>query len=145
MRNARPPPALFHSQPNTQVPSALATASHVYVRHDAQRSPLQRPYDGPYRVLDAGDKTFLVDKNGKPYRVSIDRLKPAILSPTPSAEPGSSTPAPSTALSTSAPCPTPPVTSRPSATTSLQPASPSVPPQKITRSGRISRLPPRFR
>ena len=45
MRNARPPPALFHSQPNTQVPSALATASHVYVRHDAQRSPLQRPYD----------------------------------------------------------------------------------------------------
>ena len=88
--------------------------------------------------LDAGEKTFLIDKNGKPYRVSVDRLKPATLSPTPSIAPGSSTPAPSTALTTSAPCPTPPVTSRPSATTSLQPASPSVPPQKITRSGRNS-------
>ena len=36
---------------------------------------MQRPYDGPYRVLSRGQKTFLVDLGGRPEVISLDRLK----------------------------------------------------------------------
>ena len=59
------------------VPGGLSAASHVYVRHDAHRSPLQAPYDGPFRVLTRHPKHFLLDINGRHDKVSLDRLKPA--------------------------------------------------------------------
>ncbi|XP_076660505.1 uncharacterized protein LOC143363862 [Halictus rubicundus] len=37
------------------------------------------PYDGPFRVVKRGDKTFVIDIKGKEVRVSIDRLKPAFI------------------------------------------------------------------
>ncbi|KAK3779916.1 hypothetical protein RRG08_054169 [Elysia crispata] len=49
----------------------------VYVRHDAHRGPLVRPYDGPFKVLYRSDKHFDILRNNKSTRVSIDRLKPA--------------------------------------------------------------------
>jgi hypothetical protein len=39
------------------------------------RRPSNRPYRGPYKVLETGDKAFLLDINGKPDYVSVDRLK----------------------------------------------------------------------
>ena len=36
---------------NVNIPQALPTATHVFVRHDAVRKPLQPPYDGPYPVI----------------------------------------------------------------------------------------------
>ena len=47
----------------------------VLVRHDGVRRPLQNPYDGPFPVLESGDKVFKILRNGLPYTVSIDRLK----------------------------------------------------------------------
>lgn len=47
----------------------------LFIRHDAHRSPLQPPYDGPFRVLEAGPKSFVVDMGGSPERVSVDHLK----------------------------------------------------------------------
>jgi len=49
----------------------------VFVRHDALRSPLQPPYDGPYRVLERKDKCYVLDLAGRQDTVSIDLLKPA--------------------------------------------------------------------
>ena len=46
----------------------------VYVRVDAAKSPLVRPYTGPFRVLERGEKFFILDLNGKRDSVSIDRL-----------------------------------------------------------------------
>ena len=40
--------------PRQQVPEALKGATFVFVRHGARRTPLTRPYDGPFRVLEKG-------------------------------------------------------------------------------------------
>ena len=58
---------------------ALLTCSHVFVRYDGVKTPLQRPYDGPYLVIERGNKHFSLDIRGRLDTVSIDRLKPAYL------------------------------------------------------------------
>uniref|UniRef100_A0AAQ4Q920 Gypsy retrotransposon integrase-like protein 1 n=1 Tax=Gasterosteus aculeatus aculeatus TaxID=481459 RepID=A0AAQ4Q920_GASAC len=74
-----PVPTSRHGLPQSHVPAGLQTADYVFIRHDAHRGPLRPPYEGPFRVLETGDKHFVVDMGGKPERLSIDRLKPAHL------------------------------------------------------------------
>ena len=69
----RPQSPAFH------VPSNLNTCTHVFVRHDAVRKPLDPPYDGPYKVLCRQAKCFVLDINGHRKTITIDRLKPAFL------------------------------------------------------------------
>uniref|UniRef100_A0A5K3FUD1 Uncharacterized protein n=1 Tax=Mesocestoides corti TaxID=53468 RepID=A0A5K3FUD1_MESCO len=57
-------------------PEELPTSTHVFIRRDAVRQPLQPIYDGPFRVLRREEKVFIVDHNGKEDAVSVDRLKP---------------------------------------------------------------------
>lgn len=57
----------------------LLNCPYVFVRVDRPKRPLQSPYDGPFKVLTRKAKYFVVDKNGSPDSVSIDRLKPAYL------------------------------------------------------------------
>ena len=50
MHDLQPPPTRSqHRQP--QIHPDLHTCTHVFVRHDAVRTPMQSPYDGPYPVL----------------------------------------------------------------------------------------------
>ena len=72
-----PPVPVYHTQPATYIPQDLASAKLVYMRHDAVRGPLQRPYNGPFRVIRRGPKFFVIDKNGQHDSVTIDRLKVA--------------------------------------------------------------------
>ena len=67
------------SRRSSHVSKALATTTHVFIRRDAVRKPLQPPYDGPYKVLKRTDKHFTVDINGQKDTVSVDRLKVAHL------------------------------------------------------------------
>ena len=67
------------TQQTTNIADGLAKASHVFVRHDAVRKPLQPPYDGPYPVAVRTNKHFTVTVNGRNTTISIDRLKPAHL------------------------------------------------------------------
>ncbi|GFQ75700.1 pol polyprotein [Trichonephila clavata] len=53
------------------------TCTHVFVRRDSVRRPLQAPYDGPYPVIKRSDKFYKVNIHGKSTLISIDRLKPA--------------------------------------------------------------------
>ncbi|KAK3784250.1 hypothetical protein RRG08_031634 [Elysia crispata] len=134
MRSVQPPPPRFHGTQTAYVPANLASADCVYVRKDSHRHPLQRPYDGPYRVLNKSDKYFTLDVKGRTETVSIDHLKAAHV--TQLATHKDSNPVP---------CPMDPPSSisRPAATSSLTPSTDNS--ITTTRSGRIPRRPVRFR
>ena len=78
MQTIKPPPPRAQ-QSHSQLHPDLTKCTHVYVRHDAVRAPLQPPYDGPFRVLKRMDKFFVLERKGKRDTVSIDRLKTAYL------------------------------------------------------------------
>lgn len=79
LKRCRPVPVTHKRSQTVFVHPDLSTVSHVFVRTDAVRSPLQRPYTGPFRVLHREAKFFKLDLDGREDNVSIDRLKPAYL------------------------------------------------------------------
>ena len=83
MHSAIPPPTMYHTTPQQHLPPNLAQSGYVYVRVDSHRSPLQRPYEGPFRIIATSDKYFTLDINGRSDKVSVDRLKPAYILPNP--------------------------------------------------------------
>ena len=64
-----------------QIPKDLFSCTHVFVRVDSVKKPLQPPYDGPYRVISRKEKYFILDMKGKENTISIDRLKVAHMDP----------------------------------------------------------------
>ncbi|CAK1591943.1 unnamed protein product [Parnassius mnemosyne] len=68
--------ASHHTRPSTFIFKDLAPTTHVFLRDDAVRRPLQPPYTGPHAVLQRRDKTLTLDVNGRKVTVSIDRVKP---------------------------------------------------------------------
>ena len=138
MRTALPPAPVYHGKTPVYVPSNLASTGFVYVRNDAHRHPLQRPYDGPYRIINTNDKFYTLDIKGRSEKVSVDRLKAAFVTPLTTSEH-------KTVVS-----PTSPKTNPDSAAKSAEPSvhSPSSStkhhPVVTTRSGRVSRLPSKF-
>ena len=63
----------FHLDKNLFTPAT----THVYVRVDSHRSPLQPVYQGPYKVLAKFSKYFKLDMWHGINNVSIDRIKTA--------------------------------------------------------------------
>ena len=76
-----PTPTSRHGGSKVSVPHALQSSKYVFIRRDAHCTPLQRPYEGPFHVLERGPKFFKIDIGGKADSVSIDHLKPAHLDP----------------------------------------------------------------
>uniref|UniRef100_A0A5S6QBJ1 Integrase catalytic domain-containing protein n=1 Tax=Trichuris muris TaxID=70415 RepID=A0A5S6QBJ1_TRIMR len=74
-----PIPTCRHGATTAYVPNDIHKSQHVFLRRDAHRAPLQKPYEGPFTVLQHGFKNFVIDLGGRPEKVSIDRLKPAHL------------------------------------------------------------------
>ena len=70
-----PIPTSRHVSAPSSIPLDLKQTRFVFVRHDAHCSPLQRPYDGPDKVLQSGDKTFTLDISGRKETILVDRLK----------------------------------------------------------------------
>ncbi|KMQ84893.1 pro-pol polyprotein [Lasius niger] len=79
INDIKPRPVTRHGTKRTFVFKELRSSPYVFLRHDAARGPSQPPYDGPYEVMERGDKNFIIKINGKNVRVTIDRLKPAFL------------------------------------------------------------------
>ncbi|KAJ8392617.1 hypothetical protein AAFF_G00072910 [Aldrovandia affinis] len=67
-----PVPTSRHVLPQSRIPGNLCTAEFIFVRHDAHRGPTA----ATIRVLEPGDKTFVVDIGSKPDHISEDHLKP---------------------------------------------------------------------
>lgn len=80
MQKVKPTPTSRHGlQRNVYIPQDLFSCSHVFLRHDAVRKPLQPVYDGPFLVTHRTEKFFTISCGGKPKTVGIDRIKPAHL------------------------------------------------------------------
>ena len=81
VNNLRPTPTGAHGERHikTHIPPSLEQARFVFICHDARKSPLQTPYDGPYEVLQRSEKSFILQVGNRQETVSIDRLKPANL------------------------------------------------------------------
>ena len=78
MAAAKFPETAWHtSAPRAEIPESLKKATYVFVRHGARRTPLARPYDGPFQVLERGEKFFRVLAGTKEQVITVDRLKPA--------------------------------------------------------------------
>lgn len=71
------PTAVSHHgrAPSTDL-AVLLRSKYVFVRHGAPRG-LEKPYKGPYQVLEPGTKTFKLEIEGRQQIVTVDRLKPA--------------------------------------------------------------------
>jgi cleavage and polyadenylation specificity factor subunit 1 len=73
-----------HAGVSQQLPSTppeqLMLAEYVLVRRDGAKSPLDRPYDGPYRVLQRSAQFFKLQVGSTQQVVSTARLKPVISS-----------------------------------------------------------------
>ncbi|XP_067124772.1 uncharacterized protein [Centruroides vittatus] len=95
MRNLRPVATTAHSKRAVFVHKELSTCSHVFIRRDTIRKPLQPIYDGPYEVISRQGTVYKVRIDGRTSSIHVDRLKPAF---TPSSEVGadSDIPAPIT-------------------------------------------------
>ena len=80
VESLKPVPTCAHGAEHIKfnVPNGLSQAQYVYVRRDGKSTPLQPPYDGPYRVLERGPKHFKLQLGGREDKVSVDRLKVAI-------------------------------------------------------------------
>lgn len=140
----RPVPTSCHGNSKVFVHPQLNVCSHVFVRNDTVRKPLQPPYDGPYKVLARRDKTFDIEIRGTAQTISLDRLKPAFIARD---NPTSSMPASSRRPSMPASSHRPPVQSPMPASSRGQPipgAQNGDPLVRTSRTGRQIRLPPRY-
>ncbi|XP_063894734.1 uncharacterized protein LOC135117974 [Helicoverpa armigera] len=79
MANLTPRPTSWHTTSPFYIPRDLYSASHVFLRRDDVRKPLEPPYTGPHKVLQRQPKYFTLDVKGKNTNVSVDRLKPAFV------------------------------------------------------------------
>lgn len=137
MHNLRPTLTSDHNTRRTSYRARqLDSATHVFIRVDAVKTPLQAPYTGPHLVVRRGDKTFRVDINGKHKEISVDRLKAAVLESTTDAAPRTTTPRNDPAPTTTTSRKDQPTSTRRTAIVPSSPVpSPSRPPV-TTRSGR---------
>jgi hypothetical protein len=132
MADLRPAPASRHTPEKVFIFAELSTCTHVYVRIDRVRRPLEPPYSGPFLVLRRSDKHFTLLVKNKSETVSIDHLKPCY---------SDSEPAPLAVPPEPTPLPTP----RPSASRRVRFADEQPPDNTLrTRSGRCSAPPKRL-
>uniref|UniRef100_A0A0K8UV92 RNA-directed DNA polymerase n=1 Tax=Bactrocera latifrons TaxID=174628 RepID=A0A0K8UV92_BACLA len=81
MQDIRPVDTAWHTTKTPFVHSGLKTCEHVFIRDDSVKPSLSPPYRGPYKVVQRTPKYFIVEVNAGKTKVSVDRLKPAFITP----------------------------------------------------------------
>ena len=57
----------------------LKSCTHVFIRTDAVKKPLESPYTGPFKVVSRTDKNIVVARDSTQDTIAIDRCKPAYI------------------------------------------------------------------
>ena len=81
MKKARPQPVTGHGKKKRFIFRELESSPYVFLRHDAIRGPLEPAYDGPFKEMRRGEKTYTIRIKNRDVTVSVDRLKPAFVVP----------------------------------------------------------------
>ena len=69
-----------HNKSTVYIPKQLDECTHVWLRIDRIRKPLEAPYTGPFLVVKRYPKVFVIENfAGIRQTVSIDRVKPALI------------------------------------------------------------------
>ncbi|XP_018361220.1 PREDICTED: uncharacterized protein LOC108759969, partial [Trachymyrmex cornetzi] len=80
MRQLCPQPTQHHGRRTPFRQQQLEQATHVFVRVDGIRKPLQHPYTGPHEVIRReSEHVYVIHINGREVATSTERLKPAFL------------------------------------------------------------------
>ncbi|XP_036317692.1 uncharacterized protein LOC118732670 [Rhagoletis pomonella] len=80
MRTVRSAPTAHHTKSRAFTHRTLSTSTHVFIRVDEMKKPLEPPYRGPYEVLERiSDLVFRVNVEGRSTTISTERLKPAFI------------------------------------------------------------------
>ncbi|GFY70932.1 retrovirus-related Pol polyprotein from transposon 412 [Trichonephila inaurata madagascariensis] len=79
MHNVKPVLTSSHGRKTVFVHPELSQCTHVFLRHDVLRKPLQPPYDGPFAVVKRSEKLITLLRQSKEICVSIARVKPAFM------------------------------------------------------------------
>ena len=89
MQKVRAKPAAHHSNSKSAfVHKDLQTSTHVFIRSDHVKKPLEAPYTGPHEIINRlSDRVYNINVNGTPQNISVERLKPAFISKDPDAQP----------------------------------------------------------
>nr|VZI19069.1 unnamed protein product [Spirometra erinaceieuropaei] len=77
IRTRAPVPSGSYTSPS-HLDKDWATCSHVYLRCDRVRRPLEQPYDGPFRVRSRGTKTFRIQRANLEEFLSVERPKASL-------------------------------------------------------------------
>jgi len=79
MKRATPVPATHNNDKQKfYVPKDLLDCRHVWLRIDRVKKPLERPYAGPYEVVERLGKCFVLRLGERLEKVSVDRLKAVV-------------------------------------------------------------------
>lgn len=84
MQKLQPVPASRHSKSDVFIHKNLMESSHVFIRQDSVRKPLQQPFEGPFQVIKRTPKFFKLIVKGVEKNIAINRLKPAFFLADPS-------------------------------------------------------------
>lgn len=82
MSTIRPTTTAHHDNSKVFIEKSLKVCTHVFVRVDRVKTPLECPYSGPYEVIKRFDKYFVIKIKNSSSKVSIDRLKAAFITKT---------------------------------------------------------------
>ena len=78
MQKIKPVPVGQKYKKRAFVHKDLSTCTHVFLRVGVARKSLERPYSGPYKVINrTSDRVYEIDVNGTTRQVSVENIKPA--------------------------------------------------------------------
>ena len=81
VRARQPVQGSNHSHHRVYMPKSLDSADFVFVRVDKVKTPLESPYEGPFKIVERGPQSYKLDYGDRSDWVSLERIKPAHTDP----------------------------------------------------------------